>query len=439
VTKKALHPDTAANRWVLPGLVAATFLSLLHYLAFSPLLPAIAADLHLEIGQLGQIPAAIGLGASLIGLIAGPLADRYGKRRMLLSGVLALVAGSAGLALLPGLAALALVAILAALGRATVYPLALAIASGEYEGDEQRRAVSRITLGLGAAPIFGVPLVTTVAAALDWRAAWLTLALATGIAYLWLWKVLRTQSSSVRYDESTDAALGAGQLEDRDRRILADHTSGGALVSAYGAVIGHRPSLTLLGSTFMMGAGGWIIWTYLGAFVIERHGFTTQSAGWAWIIVGLGLLAGTFLAGGRLGSLPMDGLFAGAAIGAGVCLGLSFVLPLSGWLAVGLVGLGTLLHGITQVLTAVLLPNGAPTGRAAMMTFRGAAASLGAAAGAAAGGLLLETVGFAALGASAIACCGVAAALAWWGRNRPVAAVTEQTAERRTERAAATP
>src|SRR5215471_18554884 len=183
------HLDGPANGCLLPGLVAATFLSLLHYLAFSPLLPAIAADLHLEIGQLGQIPAAIGLGASLISLIAGPLADRYGKRRTLLSGVLALVAASAVLALTPGLAALALVAILAGVGRATVYPLALAIASGEYDGDAQRQAVSRITVGLGAAPILGVPLVTTVATALGWRAAWLTLALATGLAYAWLWAV----------------------------------------------------------------------------------------------------------------------------------------------------------------------------------------------------------------------------------------------------------
>src|SRR6266480_874155 len=111
MTKSTIHRD-AANRWVLPGLVAAAFLSLLHYLAFSPLLPAIAADLHLEIGQLGQIPAAIGLGASLIALVAGPLADRYGKRRTLLSGVLALAGASAGLALVPGMAALGLVVIL---------------------------------------------------------------------------------------------------------------------------------------------------------------------------------------------------------------------------------------------------------------------------------------------------------------------------------------
>ncbi len=189
----------------------------------------------------------------------------------------------------------------------------------------------------------------------------------------------------------------------------------------------------------MMSAGGWTIWTYLGAFVVQRHGFTSQGAGWAWIIVGLGLLAGTLLAGGRLGRVPLDVLFAGAAIGTGVCLGASFVLPLAAWSAVGVVGLGTLLHGVTQVVTAVLLPNSAPTGRAAIMTFRGAASSLGAAAGASAGGMLLEGVGFAALGATAMACCGVAAALMWWSRSQPVGSIAPHTAGPRIDRAVAAP
>ena len=68
------------------------------------------------------------------------------------------------------------------------------------------------------------------------------------------------------------------------------------------------------------------MWTYLGAFVVREHGFTTQEAGWAWIVVGLGLLAGTLLAGGRLGRISLDVVLT-AGVGAGVCLGAAFVLP----------------------------------------------------------------------------------------------------------------
>ncbi len=394
-TPIAINP---ANRWVLPGLVAATFLSLLHYLAFSPLLPAIAADLRVEVGQLGQLPAAIGVGAAIIGLLAGPLADRYGKRRTLLIGVLALVASAAGLAVLPGLAALPLVALLAAVGRATVYPLALAITSAEYEGDAQRVAVSRVTSSLGAAPIIGVPLVTAVATALDWRAAWLALALVTAVALLCLWQVLRVAR--------------ANRAPRTSRRASA-----GRLFAAYAPLVRHRPSLALLGSTFTMSAGGWAVWTYLGAFVVQRHGFSMQEAGWAWTVVGVGLFSGTFLMGGRLGRGPLDRLFLVGALGAGACLGASVIVPMASWLAVGLIGAGTLLHGVTQVITAVWLPQSAPIGKAATMTVRGAASSLGAASGAALGGLLLASSGFAALGASAIAFCALAAALTLWGRT----------------------
>ena len=397
-----------ADAWVLAGLVAATFLSLLHYLAFSPLLPAIAADLVLDIGQLGQMPAAIGLGAAAFGLVAGPFADRYGKRRTLLMGLTALVASAAGLAFLPGPAMLPLVAVLAGIGRAIVYPLSLAIASAEYEGDNQIRAVSRITSSLGIAPIVGVPLVASIAAAFDWRAAWLALAIVTALAHLCLWQVFRAQPPRAARTGPRPATPN--------------------VAAAYGLLIRHKPSVALLGGTFMMGAGGWTVWTYLGAFVVQRHGFTTQEAGWAWVVVGLGLFAGSFLTGGKLGGLRLDAVFGVAAVGAGLCLGLAFVLPISGWLAVGLVGAGTLLHAATQVVTATSLPHGAPTGRATTMTVRGAASSLGAGAGAAAGGLLLQGADFATLGAGAFACCAIAAALVWWGRTSTASATEHHAA-----------
>jgi predicted MFS family arabinose efflux permease len=200
------------------------------------------------------------------------------------------------------------------------------------------------------------------------------------------------------------------------------------LLRACAAVIGHRPSLALLVGTFLMAAGGWSVWTYLGAFVVQRHGFSTQDAGWAWTVVGVGLFAGTVLAGGRLGRLPLETLFATGAVGAGACLGVAFVVPMASWFAIGLIGVGTLLHGITQVVSAVMLTQATPTGRATTMTLRGAASSLGSATGAAIGGLLLQNAGFAVVGAGAIAFCAVAAGLAWWVRGAQAAVSRPRTA-----------
>jgi predicted MFS family arabinose efflux permease len=327
---------------------------------------------------------------------------------VLLFGVLAFVASSTGLAFLSTPALLPLIAVLAAAGRATVNPLALAIASSEFEGEAARRAVSRVTSSLGAAPIVGVPVITSVATVFDWRAAWLALAAVTLVAFLGLWKVFRSTS-------------GRG-VQATERPTARD------LMNGYAALCGHRPSLALLVGTFLMGAGGWTVWTYLGAFVVQRHGFSTQEAGWAWMVVGIGLFIGSVLAGGRLGRVPLDALYTTSAIAAGLGLGLAFVVPLGSWVAIGLIGLGTLLHGITQVISALLLTQAAPTGRAVTMTLRGAASSLGSATGAALGGLLLQNAGFTVVGASAIVFCVVAAGLAWWVRGAQAAVSRPRTA-----------
>jgi predicted MFS family arabinose efflux permease len=74
---------------------------------------------------------------------------------------------------------------------------------------------------------------------------------------------------------------------------------------------------------------------------------------------------------------------------------------------------GTLLHGVTQVASAVLLSQETAGGHAATMTLRGSAQSLGAALGAGFGGAILPIAGFDALGIIALFCCAAGALLAW--------------------------
>jgi MFS transporter, DHA1 family, inner membrane transport protein len=379
----AISARTSPGRWLLPVLVAATFISLVHYIAFSPLLPLMADDLGVTVGALGQVPAAIGLGAGLLGLIVGPLADQYGHRRALVGGLLALVASSDALAVSPGLAILPVAALLGAAGRATVYPVVLAVAGTRFDGDARRQAISRLTTSLSVAPILGIPALTAIADAFGWRAAFLVAAGVTVVVLLVVNGVLA---------EGT-------QAKPNDAPPVAN------FVDAYRPLLAHRSTLGVIGATFLLSAGGWIAWTYLGAFAVERHGFSTQQAGWAWLVVGFGLLGGGLLGGSRLGKAPLRPLLVAGAVGAGVCLTTGLALPLSGWTAIAAIALGTLMHGLTQVASAVLLSQETPAGHAATMTLRGSAQSLGAALGSAAGGVLLPLAGFPALGLCALVCC----------------------------------
>lgn len=396
----------AHSPWLLAALVAATFMSLVHFVAFSPLLPVMAADLDVSIGALGQIPAAIGLGAGLLGLLVGPLADRYGHRRAVVAGLLALVVSSAVVACAPGLVLLPIAALLGAAGRATVYPVALAIAGARFDGDARRVAISRLTTSLSIAPILGIPALTAIAGGFGWRGAFVAAAAVTMILALVVNAVVR---------DPTGSKLDAGDGVE-------------SFVEAYRPVFAHRSTIGVIGATFLLSAGGWIVWTYLGAFAVEQHGFSTQQAGLAWLGVGLGLLCGGLLGGSRLGRTPLRPLLAFSAAGAGTCLAAGFFLPVTGWVAIGAIALGTLLHGLTQVASALLLSQETPAGHAATMTLRGSAQSFGAALGSALGGAFLPSLGFAALGGLALLLCIGAALLAcpapraWHTTAKPVQA-----------------
>ena len=81
------------------ALVGASFLGALTSVALGPFLPVIARDLRTSVPLLGQTATAALLSAAVLGLIVGPLADRYGHRRLLLAGLWAVTSILAFLAL----------------------------------------------------------------------------------------------------------------------------------------------------------------------------------------------------------------------------------------------------------------------------------------------------------------------------------------------------
>ena len=72
----------------------ACFLWMLNFLGITPFFPFIAEDLNTTVALLGQITGLVALVSVPIGMLTGPLADRYGHRKVLLLGVGALSIGS---------------------------------------------------------------------------------------------------------------------------------------------------------------------------------------------------------------------------------------------------------------------------------------------------------------------------------------------------------
>src|SRR5687768_13224601 len=77
--------DTA----VLVALGASIVLGTFGYVLLGPFFPEIADDLGTTVPLLGQVSAARLLLAALLGLVAGPLADSFGHRRVMAVGLVA--------------------------------------------------------------------------------------------------------------------------------------------------------------------------------------------------------------------------------------------------------------------------------------------------------------------------------------------------------------
>ncbi|MBS1698571.1 MAG: multidrug effflux MFS transporter [Actinobacteria bacterium] len=296
--------------------------------AFGPL----SMDLYLP--QLPQLASALGtsdafaqatMSACMIGLglgqlAAGPLSDRFGRRRPLIVGVAAFAVLSLVCALAPGIELLLLARFLQGLAGSAGIVICLAIARDQFEGAELSRMLSLLFLVSGAAPVVAPVVGGQLALIMDWRGIFGVLA-GVGVALLLL--VL------LALPETLDRA-------DRHRGGL--HT----LRTHTGAVLRDRLFIAVL----CAGAGGGVaFFTYLSltSFVLQdEFGLDPQGFSLAFALGALANIAGSQtsrLIVRRAGPLRVYLLGVTATVIATLVLALLAVLGVGVWgFAAALVG-----------------------------------------------------------------------------------------------------
>jgi MFS transporter, DHA1 family, inner membrane transport protein len=391
----AVEPGARGGElWLLVGLCVAPAVQQLSYFALSPFLSTVAAELGTSIALLGQIPALMTLLAAPVAVVIGPLADRLGYRPLLLAAMAAVVLSSLGTALAQTYTVLLAVGLVGALARATANPIAQAVAGTRFTGDRRRRAIGWIQAGVSGAAIVGIPALTTIEGMLGWRAAFVALALLAGATALLLALALPAERS-------------AGEAP----RL-------GAVVVSLLVVLRDRPTAGLVSASLLRTAGIWLFYTYMGAFFVERYGFTTQQVGWTYTVVGLALFSGAMIAGGRIGGIgPRPFVIATSAL-MGFALAAVLLLPVGPAAAIGLLILNCVLGSSGSVVGTLLLVGETPGGRATTLTLNQAGLSLGTALGSSLGGLLIALGGYGALGVGVPALGLASAALVWLSRPR---------------------
>src|SRR4051794_4174790 len=162
--------DRRAQQWTLRVVCVSTALLLLNVAAPQVALEALASDLRASFTDLQWVLSGYALALAVFLLTAGSLADRFGRKRLFMSGLGLFSAASLLCALAPGAGTLVAARIAQGLAAAIVFPSSLAILAEEFQGAERRRAIgawgATIGLAFGAGPLLGGVLIDL----FGWRA-----------------------------------------------------------------------------------------------------------------------------------------------------------------------------------------------------------------------------------------------------------------------------
>lgn len=286
---------------LLAGLAAISILST------NIILPAFA-----DIGQeLGVPTRALGLTLSsffitfaLAQLIVGPLADRYGRKKLVLGGLSLFVAGTAVAGFATTLETLLLGRIIQALGVCAAAVLSRAIARDLFEGENLARALSLTMISTAAAPGFSPLIGSLLTSTLGWRAIFALVALAAiAIAIFYARGLGETHPPERRAPHSPLSVLRAYGGLLRDRRFVLPAVSVSLLMSGLFASFGAAPAILMSGigltsleaglyfaaTVFVVFAAGMAaphLARRYGSRKITALGFATALAGGLVLIVG---------------------------------------------------------------------------------------------------------------------------------------------------------
>jgi predicted MFS family arabinose efflux permease len=375
---------------VIAPLCLTLFIALMMASALGPFAADIADDLDTSVALVGQFSTlALGM-LALCGIISGPLADRYGHRRSILTGLSTMACSALLMSVAPALPVILVAGLIGGVGASMTFGVTFAVAASRFTGDARRIALSRIQASQTMGSVIGAPILTTVAAVALWRGAYVFVAAAMLISVVLITRALPADPDP----EGEPLSI---------RSILAN----------YEPLIHDRGMVRLYVASALR-AFGWVgPVLYLGAFVTEVHDLSLRQVGLAYMVTGGGLFVGNLAVGGWLGRFDLRVLFAvsTALLGLGWLTVFTLQPPILPTLAVA--AATAFAGGVGWICLTTLLASETPAKPATTMVLNGSVFGFGSAMSSAAGGVLIALGGFQLLGI-AFPLFTLAAALITW-------------------------
>lgn len=143
-----------------------------------PAFPEIAEQLGVSARELGLTLSSFFITFALAQLVVGPLADRYGRKKLILVGLSIFIVGTVVGGLAGSLETLIIGRVIQALGVCAAAVLARAIARDLFDGETLARALSLTMIATAAAPGFSPLVGSVLTTTLGWRAIFILVGLA---------------------------------------------------------------------------------------------------------------------------------------------------------------------------------------------------------------------------------------------------------------------
>lgn len=274
---------------------------------YLPVLPALTAELRSTTSVAQLTITACLLGLAIGQVVAGPLSDRFGRRKPLIIGVIAYTVTSVLCALSPTVETLILARFVQGLAGAVGIVIAQAAGRDVYSGGKLIRYYGRLTVLGGLAAIIGPVIGGQLAAVTDWRGVFLFLA-AVGVAILLASLVVFRET----LPQDRRITGGLSHTLNDFRRLLADRMFVGAVLITgftYAAIFAYLSGATYIlqgmyglspqGYSFAFGLNslGFVIFGFISGRLAEHWSERgTLALGLAMALAGaLGLLATALL------------------------------------------------------------------------------------------------------------------------------------------------
>lgn len=259
---------------------------------FLPALPALTQALHATVAQAQLTMSALILAFGLAQLAWGPVADRIGRRRVLLVGLTVYALASTGATLASSVEVLVAWRIAQGAALASAVVCARAIVRDLYEPVEGAQVMSLGLSGLAVIALLGPALGGLATTAGGWRSALGLVAVAGALVLGWVaWKLPETAPSLNRHATAPGPLLAQWRVIAANRVFLAwtlliTSTYGGLFVVLAGSSYIYIGALGLSPQAYGLAMASGSLSYMLGTFIcrrwVARHGMARTVSRGAW-------------------------------------------------------------------------------------------------------------------------------------------------------------